>query len=174
MVMENKNYHTHAENKIENARTHKFAHNWKIKERRRKIGSIISSFFLHSSFNGWSFVFTIKTYLDCLGLYGGGVDERVERRGWMGGSSVCPCGLSHVDKLRVLLMPPRNNVLLLDGATSSSMLRGNSEIECFREELDGTSNDDDHILLPRMMVMTFFVMPCCTNSQTTLPGVSCR
>jgi hypothetical protein len=27
MVMENKNYHTHAENKIENARTHKFAHN---------------------------------------------------------------------------------------------------------------------------------------------------
>jgi hypothetical protein len=53
------------------------------------------------------------------------------------------------------------------------MLRGDLEIECLHEELDGTSDDDD-ILLSGMMFMAFFIVPCCTNSQTTLPGVSCR
>jgi hypothetical protein len=82
------------------------------------------------------------------------------------------CGLSHMDKLHVLLMPPRSSLSFLDGATSTSMIREDSEIECLHEELDGTSDDDD-ILLPRMMFMSFFNVLCCTNSQTTLPGVSC-
>jgi hypothetical protein len=73
------------------------------------------------------------------------VDERVECRGRTDGSFVCPCGLSHMDKLHVLLMPPRNIMSLFDGATSSSMLHGDSEIEYFREELDGTSDDGDHV-----------------------------
>jgi hypothetical protein len=79
-----------------------------------------------------------------------------------------------MDKLHVLLMPPRSSVLFLDSATSSSTLRGDSEIECLREDIDGTSDDDDHILLLRKMFMAFFIVPCCTNSQTTPPGVSCR
>jgi hypothetical protein len=33
--------------------------------------------------------------------------------------------------------------------------------------------DDDDILLPRMMSMAFFIVPSCTNPQTTLPRVSC-
>jgi hypothetical protein len=77
-----------------------------------------------------------------------------------------------MDKLRVLLMPPRCNVSFLDGAMSSSMLRGDLEIECLHEELDGTSGDDDILL--GTMFMAFFIAPCCTNSQTTLPGVSCH
>ena len=65
------------------------------------------------------------------------MDERVERRGGRSGSSMCPCGLVyHMDELRVLLMPPRGTVPLLSGATSSSMLRGDSETECLLEELD--------------------------------------
>jgi hypothetical protein len=74
-----------------------------------------------------------------------------------------------MDKLHVFLMSPRSSVSLLDGATSTSMLRGDSEIECFYEELDGASDNDD-ILLSRMMFMAFFTMPCCTNSQITLSG----
>jgi hypothetical protein len=55
-----------------------------------------------------------------------------------------------MDKLRVLLIPLRCSMSFLYGVMSSSMLRGDSEIECFHEELDGTSDDDD-ILLPGMM-----------------------
>jgi hypothetical protein len=69
----------------------------------------------------------MKISLECLGVYGGRANERVECRGRTGGSSVCPCGLSHMDKLRVILMPPRSSVLLLDGATSTYILRGDSE-----------------------------------------------
>ena len=76
--------------------------------------------------------------LECLGVYGGGVDERVERRGGTSGSSVCSCSLVYrMDELRLLLMPPRDTVTLLGGAMSSSMLRGDSETECLLEELDG-------------------------------------
>jgi hypothetical protein len=77
-----------------------------------------------------------------------------------------------MDNLCVLLMPLKCGVSLLDGATSSSMFRGDSKIECLHEELDGTSDDDD-ILLPGTMFMAFFTVPSCTNPQTTHPGVSC-
>jgi hypothetical protein len=47
-----------------------------------------------------------------------------------------------MDELRVLLMPPRGSVLLLGGATSSSMLRGDSETEYLLKELDDGTFDD--------------------------------
>jgi hypothetical protein len=63
-------------------------------------------------------------------VYGGGADDRVEHHGGMGGSSVCPRGsVYHMDELHVLLMPPRGSVSLLGGATSSSMIQGDSETE---------------------------------------------
>jgi hypothetical protein len=69
-------------------------------------------------------------------VYGGGADERVEHHGGTGGSSVCPRGLVYrIDELRVLLMPPTGSVSLLGGATSSSMIRGDSEIECLLKRL---------------------------------------
>jgi hypothetical protein len=53
------------------------------------------------------------------------------------------------------------------------MLRGDLEIECLHGGIDGASDDDD-ILLPRMLFMAFLIVPCCKNSPTTLPGVSCQ
>jgi hypothetical protein len=47
-----------------------------------------------------------------------------------------------MDELRVLLMPPRGSVLFLGGATSSSMIRGDSKTEFLLEELDDGSFDD--------------------------------
>jgi hypothetical protein len=56
---------------------------------------------------------------------------------------VCPSGsLYRMDELRVLLMPPRGSMSLLGGATSSSMIRGDSETECLLEELDDGAFDD--------------------------------
>jgi hypothetical protein len=65
------------------------------------------------------------------GAYGGGADDHVEWRGRTGGSSVCPWGLVNlINEFRVALMPPRRRVwFLLGGAVSSSILRGDSEIE---------------------------------------------
>jgi hypothetical protein len=101
--------------------------------------------------------------LENLGLYGGGADERFEHHGGMGGSSVCPRGsVYHMDELRVLLMPPRGIVSLLGGATSSSMLRGDSKIECLLEELDDGAFDD-HVFLRKILVALFHC--CCSNSQ---------
>jgi hypothetical protein len=52
----------------------------------------------------------------------------VHRHGGMGGSSVCPrSSVYGMDELCVLLMPPRGSVSLLGGATSSSIIRGDSE-----------------------------------------------
>jgi hypothetical protein len=68
--------------------------------------------------------------LEYLGVYGGGADERVEHHGGTGGSSLCPRGsVYRMDKLRVLLMPRRGSVSLLSGATSSSIIRGDSETD---------------------------------------------
>jgi hypothetical protein len=47
-----------------------------------------------------------------------------------------------MDELRVLLMPPRGSVLLLGGATYSSIIWGDSETECLLEELDDGAFDD--------------------------------
>jgi hypothetical protein len=97
------------------------------------------------------------------------VDERVECHGGMGGSSVCPRGsVYHMDKLRVLLMPPRGSVSLLSGATYSSIIRGDSETECLIEELDD-GGLDDRVFLVKKLVAPFHC--CCTNSQQVHRGL---
>jgi hypothetical protein len=66
-------------------------------------------------------------------------------------------------------------MLILDGSMSFFLLRGDTEIECLHEELaDDTFDDDDRVFLSRVMFMALLIMPCYTNSQTTLTGVPHR
>jgi hypothetical protein len=65
-----------------------------------------------------------------------------------------------IDELRVALMPLRRRVsFLLGGVVSSSMLRGDSEIECLLEEVvdDGLDNDDPFFLVKRLVVFFHIV-----------------
>jgi hypothetical protein len=49
-----------------------------------------------------------------------------------------------INEFRVALMPPRRRVwFLLNGAVSSSILRGDSETECLLEEVVDKGLDDD-------------------------------
>jgi hypothetical protein len=73
-----------------------------------------------------------------------------------------------MDKLRVLLMPPRGSVSLLSGATYSSIIRGDSETECLIEELDD-GGLDDRVFLVKKLVAPFHC--CCTNSQQVHRGL---
>jgi hypothetical protein len=60
-----------------------------------------------------------------------------------------------IDEVRVALIPLRRRVsFLLGGAVSSSMLRGDSEIECLLEEVvdDGLDDDDPFFLVKRLVV----------------------
>jgi hypothetical protein len=102
-------------------------------------------------------------------VYGGGADERVERHGGTGGSSMCPRDLVyHMDELCVLLMPLRGSVLLLGGTTSSFMLRGDSEIECLLEELDnGTFDEDERVFLVKTLVAIFHIVAALTHNECT-------
>jgi hypothetical protein len=105
--------------------------------------------------------------LEHLGMHGGGADERVEHRGGTGGPSVCPHGLVyHMNELHVLLMPPKGSVLLLSGATSSSMLRGDSETECLLEELDDGAFDD-RVFLGKILVTLFHIVVALTHNECT-------
>jgi hypothetical protein len=64
-----------------------------------------------------------------------------------------------MEELLVTLMPSRRRVsFLLGGAVSSSMLRGDSEIECLLEDVveDGLDNGDPSFLVKRLVV--FFHM----------------
>jgi hypothetical protein len=64
-----------------------------------------------------------------------------------------------MDELLVALIPLRRRVsLLLGGALSSSMLRGDLEIECLLEDVveDGLDDDDPFFLVKRLVV--FFLM----------------
>jgi hypothetical protein len=64
-----------------------------------------------------------------------------------------------MDVLLVALMTPRRRVsFLLGDAVSSSMLRGDSEIECLLEDVveDGLDDDDPFFLVKRLVV--FFHM----------------
>jgi hypothetical protein len=64
-----------------------------------------------------------------------------------------------MDELLVALMPPRRRLpFLLDGAVSSSMLRGDSETECLLEDVveDGLDDDDPFFLVKRLVL--FFHM----------------
>ena len=61
---------------------------------------------------------------------------------------------------------------LLGAGLSSSMLRGDSETECLREELADASDVDERVLLlPAMNFMRpLMVTPCCTHSRGFLPA----
>jgi hypothetical protein len=105
--------------------------------------------------------------LEHLGVYDGGADERVEHHGGTGGSSVCPRGLVYrIDELCVLLMPLRGSVSLLGGATSSSMIRGDSETKCFLEELDDGAFDD-RVFLGKTLVAIFHIVVALTHNECT-------
>jgi hypothetical protein len=68
-----------------------------------------------------------------------------------------------MDELRVLLMPPRGNISLLSGATSSFMIRGDSETECLLKELDEV----------KKLVAIFHIVVALTHNECTvgfLPG----
>jgi hypothetical protein len=66
----------------------------------------------------------INPYVEYRGAYGGGADDRVERQGGTGGSSVRLGGsVNLIDELLVALMLPRRRVsFLLSGVVSSSIL----------------------------------------------------
>jgi hypothetical protein len=60
-----------------------------------------------------------------------------------------------MDVLLVALMPSRRRVsFLLGDVVSSSMLRGDSEIECLLEDVveDGLDDDDPFFLVKRLVV----------------------
>jgi hypothetical protein len=64
-----------------------------------------------------------------------------------------------MDELLVALMPPRRRVsFLLDGAVSSSMLRGDSEIECLLEDVIEDVLDDDNPFFFVKKLLIFFHM----------------
>ena len=68
-----------------------------------------------------------------------------------------------MEELLGSLNPPRNNMSLLGAGLSSSMLRGDSETECLREELADASGVDERVLLfPVMNFMKpLMVTLCC-------------
>jgi hypothetical protein len=77
-----------------------------------------------------------------------------------------------INELRVALMPPRRRVwFLLDGAVSSSMLRGDSETECLLEEVvnDGLDDDDLFFFLVKRLVVLFH--DCSTLPHKYISGV---
>jgi hypothetical protein len=60
-----------------------------------------------------------------------------------------------INKLLVALMPPRRRVsFLLGGVVSSSILRGDSKIECLLKDVvdDGLDDDDPFFLVKRLVV----------------------
>ena len=93
---------------------------------------------MNLSLSSSSFDKIINPYSEFLGLYGGGADDLVERRGGGGIPSV-----NLMEELLGSLIPPRSNMSLLGAGLSSSMLRGDSETECLREELADASDVDE-------------------------------
>src|SRR6185312_15433673 len=126
---------------------------------------------MNLSLSSSSFDKIINPYSEYLGLYGGGADDLVERRGGGGIPSV-----NLMEELLGSLIPPRSNMSLLGAGLSSSMLRGDPETECLGEELaDASGVDERVILLPVTNFMKpLMVTPYCTHSKTNTPGVSCR
>jgi hypothetical protein len=64
-----------------------------------------------------------------------------------------------MDELLVALMPPSRRVsYLLGGVVSSSMLRGDSEIECLLEDVVEDGFDDDDPFLVKRLVVLFHMI----------------
>ena len=118
-----------------------------------------------------SFDKIINPYSEFLGLYGGGADDLVECCGGDGIPSV-----NLMEEPLGSLIPPRSNMSLLGVGYSSSMLRGDSETECLREELGDALDVDEHVLLLLVtnLMIPLIVTPCCTHTKTNTPGGSCR
>ena len=122
---------------------------------------------MNLSLSSSSFDKIINPYSKFLGLYGGGADDLVERRGGGGAPSV-----NLMEELLGSLIPPRSNMSLLGAGLSTSMPRGDSATECLREELDDASDVDERVLLlpvtnfmkPLMMTLSY------THSKTNTPG----
>ena len=114
-----------------------------------------------------SFDKMVNPYSDFLGLYGGGADDLVERRGGGGAPSV-----NLMEELLGSLIPPRSNMSLLGAGLSTSMPRGDSATECLREELSDASDVDERVLLLPVtnLMMPLVVTPCCTHSKTNTQG----
>jgi hypothetical protein len=72
-----------------------------------------------------------------------------------------------MDELHILHMPPRSKVSLLTGATSSSMLRGDSEIKCLHKELVDGALDDDSVFLEKRLEDTFHMIASLTLNTYT-------
>jgi hypothetical protein len=70
-----------------------------------------------------------------------------------------------MDELCVL-MPPRGSVSLLSGATSSSMIRGDSETECLLDELDDGAFDD-LVFFVKKLVAIFHIVVALTHNKCT-------
>ena len=115
---------------------------------------------MNLSVSSSSFDKIINPYSEFLGLYGGGADDLVERRGGGGIPSV-----NLMEELLGPLIPPRSNMSLLGAGFSSSMLRGDLETECLREELADASDVDERVLLLPVtnLMMPLMVTPCCTH-----------
>ena len=121
---------------------------------------------MNLSLSSSSFDKIINPYSEFLGLYGGGADDLVERRGGGGIPSV-----NLMEELLGSLIPPRSSMSLLGAGLSSSMLRADSETECLHEELGDASGVDERVLL---LPVTNFMKPlmvtlCCTHSKTNTP-----
>jgi hypothetical protein len=71
-----------------------------------------------------------------------------------------------MDELRVLLMPPKGSVSLLGGATSFSIIWGDSETECLLEELDDGAFDD-RVFLVKKLVAIFHIVVALTHNEGT-------
>jgi hypothetical protein len=70
-----------------------------------------------------------------------------------------------MDELRVL-MPPRGSVSLLSGATSSSIIQGDTETECLLAELDDGAFDD-RVFLVKKLVAIFHIVVALTHNECT-------
>jgi hypothetical protein len=71
-----------------------------------------------------------------------------------------------MDELRVLLMPPRGSVSLLGGATSSSMIRRDSETECLLKEFDDGAFVD-RVFSVKKLVAIFHIVVALTHNECT-------
>ena len=121
---------------------------------------------MNLSLSSSSFDKMVNPYLDFLGLYGGGADDLVERRGGGGAPSV-----NLMEELLGSLIPPRSNMSLLGAGLSTSMPRGDSATECLHEELADASDVDERVLPAMNFMRPLMVTPCCTHSKTNTPGV---
>jgi hypothetical protein len=76
-----------------------------------------------------------------------------------------------IDELRVDLMPPRRRVsFLLDGAVSSSILRGDSETECLLQVVVDGLDDDDPFFLVKRLVVFFHMVVALSLTQIYIYG----